>query len=129
MPLKNHSIRFGGSFTFHHFNPQTVIQSFYFGGPSEHVDTTDVSGRTKMSSIEAQLYAEDDIVLNRWINTGVGTSCTFYRVSDKTFHSFDPRLSIRWHPVTPLTFKVSYTHMSQSIHRIASTFLDIPSDF
>ena len=129
MPLKNHSIRFGGSFTFHHFNPQTVMQSFYFGDPSEHVDTTDVSGRTKMSSIEAQSYAEDDIVLNRWINTSVGTSCTFYRVSDKTFLSFDPRLSIRWHPVTPLTFKVSYTHMSQSIHRIASTFLDIPSDF
>jgi len=129
MPRKNHNIRFGGSFTIHHFNPQTTIQSFYFGDPNEHVDTTDVSGRMKMSSIEAQLYTEDDIVLNRWINANVGTSFTFYHVSDKTFHSFDPRLSIRWHPVTPLTFKISYTHMSQSIHRIASTFLDIPSDF
>ena len=128
-PHPKHILRFGGAFMVHRFNPQTVMQSFYFGDPNEHVDTTDVSGRTKMSSIEAQLYAEDDIVLNRWINANVGTSFTFYRVSDKTLHSFDPRLSIRWHPVTPLTFKVSYTHMSQSIHRIASTFLDIPSDF
>jgi hypothetical protein len=128
-PHPKHTLRFGGAFTVHWFNPQTVMQSFYFGDPSEHVDTTDVSGRMKMSSIETQLYAEDDIVLNHWINANMGTSCTFYQVSDKTFLSFDPRLSIRWHPVTPLTFKISYTHMSQSIHRIASTFLDIPSDF
>lgn len=128
-PHPKHTFRFGGAFTKHWFYPQTVTQSFYFGDPNEHVDTTDVSGHTRLSSVEAQLYTEDDIVLNRWINANVGTSFTFYHVSDKTFHSFDPRLSIRWHPVTPLTFKISYTHMSQSIHRIASTFLDIPSDF
>lgn len=129
MPLKNHSIRFGGSFTFHHFNPQTTVQSFFFGDPSESVDTTDISGKTHMSSNETQLYAEDDITLNRWLTMNIGTSYTAYHAERHTFNSLDPMVSLRWHPVSPLTFKISYTHMSQSIHRIASTFLDIPSDF
>lgn len=129
MPLKNHSIRFGGSFTFHHFNPQTTKQSFFFGDPSETVDTTDISGKTHMSSNEVELYAEDDITLNRWLTANIGASNTSYHTEKRTFNSLDPRVSLRWHPISPLTFKVSYTHMSQSIHRIASTFLDIPSDF
>jgi hypothetical protein len=129
IPHPSHDIRFGGSFTYHEFNPQTIIQAFFLGDPNEHVDTTGVSEHTNMSSLEAQLYAEDDITLCRWINLNIGTSYTAYQVSDKTFQSLDPRLSIRWHPVESITFKLSYTHMSQSIHRIASTFLDIPSDF
>lgn len=129
MPVKNHSVRFGGSFTFHHFNPQTTKQSFFLGDPSESVDTTDISGKTHMSSNETQLYVEDDITLNRWFTASIGSSFTTYHTEKHTFNSLDPRVALRWHPLGPLTFKMSYTHMSQSIHRIASTFLDIPSDF
>lgn len=129
LPHPHHSVRFGGSFILHKFNPQTTTQAYYFGDPSEHVDTTGMSYSTKVTSHEAQIYAEDDVTISQWLAVNAGASLTIYGSHDYKQKSFDPRLSLRWHPVQKLTFKLSYSHMSQGIHRIASTFLDIPSDF
>ena len=128
-PSANHRIRFGGSYTHHIFRPQTTQQSFYYGDPSEKVDTTKVEISCNAWSDEVTAYIEDEIALTSKLSTNLGCSYTLTKVEDKTYHLFDPRFALKYQVTNNLSLKASYTHMSQSIHRIASTFLELPNDF
>ena len=128
-PSAGHRVRFGTQFTRHTFRPQTVTQAFYYGDPSEQVDTTHVETRNHTSSHELTLYAEDEISLSpRWM-VNAGCSYTLLKVKGQTYHLIDPRLALKRQLTDDASLKVSYTHMSQSVHRIASTFLELPTDF
>lgn len=128
-PVANQRIRFGGSYTHHSFSPQTTQQAFYYGDPSEKVDTTRVEAICSTSSDEASFYIEDEMSLTPKISTNIGCSYTMTKVNGKTYHLLDPRFAIKYQVTDNLSLKGSYTHMSQSIHRIASTFLELPTDF
>ena len=127
--LRNHDIRFGLAVTHHGFHPQTTDQTFLHGDPSESVDTSRVSTRTQASSDEVTAYVEDEMRLANWLSTHIGTSYTWFQVRGKCYQLLDPRLVLKWQIADNWSLKMSYTHMSQSIHRISSSFLDIPSDF
>lgn len=128
-PAASHRIRFGGSYTHHSFRPQTTQQSFYFGDPSERVDTTKIETSCNASSDEATAYMEDEITLTSKLSTNLGCSYTLTKVKGKTYHLLDPRFALKYQATENLSLKTSYTHMSQSIHRIVSTFLELPTDF
>ncbi len=129
MPSVGHHIRFGTQFVRHTFRPQTVTQAFYYGDPSEQVDTTHVETRNHTSSCELTIYAEDEISLSpRW-TVNAGCSYTLLKVKSRTYHLIDPRLALKHQLTDDASLKFSYTHMSQSVHRIASTFLELPTDF
>lgn len=129
MPSVGHHIRFGTQFVRHTFRPQTVTQAFYYGDPSEQVDTTHVETRNHTSSCELTIYAEDEISLSpRW-TVNAGCSYTLLKVKSRTYHLIDPRLALKRQLTDDASLKFSYTHMSQSVHRIASTFLELPTDF
>lgn len=128
-PVASQRIRFGGSYTHHSFRPQTTQQSFYFGDPSEKVDTTRVEATCNTSSDEISAYLEDEMSLTTKLSANIGCSYTLTKVEGRTYHLLDPRLALKYQATDKLSFKASYTHMSQSIHRIASTFLELPTDF
>lgn len=128
-PTAGHRIRFGGSYTHHSFRPQTTQQSYYFGDPSEGVDTTKIETSCNASSDEATVYIEDEIALTPKLSTNLGCSYTLTKVEGKTYHLLDPRFALKYQLADNLSLKASYTHMSQSIHRIVSTFLELPTDF
>lgn len=128
-PSARHRIRFGGSFTHHLFKPQTTKQSFYYGDPNEKVDTTFVEERNRTASDEATLYVEDEFRPCEKLSVGMGCSYTLLRVHSHSHHLIDPRLAVKYQITDAMAWKVSYTHMSQSIHRISSTFLELPVDF
>lgn len=106
-----------------------MTQAFYYGDPSEQVDTTHVETRNHTSSCELTIYAEDEISLSpRW-TVNAGCSYTLLKVKSRTYHLIDPRLALKHQLTDDASLKFSYTHMSQSVHRIASTFLELPTDF
>ena len=128
-PSAGHHVRFGMHVMHHKFRPQTVTQSFYYGDPNEKVDTTHVEATNATSSDELTLYAEDEITLSpRW-TANLGCSYTLLKVTGRTYHLLDPRLALKHQLTDAVSLKASYTHMSQSVHRIASTFLELPTDF
>lgn len=128
-PVRNHRIRFGASAIRHLFRPQTTQLAFYFGDPSTGCDTTDIRSHVNLVSHEATIYAEDEMRLSSRLSANVGTSATFTAVKGRTYAMFDPRLAVKWQVDRHLSAKLSYTHMSQSIHRMASSFLELPTDF
>lgn len=128
-PNSSHRIRYGGNFIHHQFRPQSIQQTFYYGDVTEGVDTTCVRSQSRNSSNELTLYMEDEVSLSPtfWINPGCSYTKAF--VDGRSYQSIDPRWAMRWNVLSELSLKASYTHMSQFIHRMASTFLELPTDF
>lgn len=126
---RGHRVRFGGAFTHHAFRPQTTSQSCYYGDLSEREDTSRVEEQSRTSSNELSLYLEDELSLSRRFSSVLGCSYTFVHTQGKSYHLLDPRLALMYECRKDLAVKMSFTRMSQSVHRIASTFLDLPTDF
>lgn len=128
-PTDRQHIHFGIAFTRHQFRPQTKHQAFYYGNPQVGCDTTDIRSRLNTVSYEAVVYAEDEMRLNNHLSANIGASLTATIVSGRTYLMLDPRLALKWQLANSTSIKMSYTHMSQSIHRMASSFLELPTDF
>ena len=128
-PTDRQHIHFGIAFTRHQFRPQTKRQAFYYGDPQEGCDTTDIRSRVNIVSHEAVVYAEDEMRINKYLSANIGTSFTANMVNGRTYLMLDPRFAFKWQLANSTSFKMSYTHMSQSIHRMASSFLELPTDF
>lgn len=128
-PTDRQHIHFGIEFTRHQFRPQTKRQAFYYGNPQVGCDTTDIRSRLNTVSYEAVVYAEDEMRLNNHLSANIGASLTATIVSGRTYLMLDPRLALKWQLANSTSIKMSYTHMSQSIHRMASSFLELPTDF
>ena len=128
-PTDRQHIHFGIAFTRHQFRPQTKRQAFYYGDPQEGCDTTDIRSRVNIVSHEAVAYAEDEMRINKYLSANIGTSFTATMVNGRTYLMLDPRFAFKWQLANSTSFKMSYTHMSQSLHRMASSFLELPTDF
>lgn len=128
-PTDRQHIHFGIAFTRHQFRPQTKRQAFYYGDPQEGCDTTDIRSRVNIVSHEAVVYAEDEMRINKFLSANIGTSFTATMVNGRTYLMLDPRFAFKWQLANSTSFKMSYTHMSQSLHRMASSFLELPTDF
>ena len=128
-PTDRQHIHFGIAFTRHQFRPQTKRQAFYYGNPQVECDTTDIRSRVNIVSHEAVAYAEDEMRINKYLSANIGTSFTATMVNGRTYLMLDPRFAFKWQLANSTSFKMSYTHMSQSIHRMASSFLELPTDF
>lgn len=128
-PTSCHHIQFGAALTRHQFRPQTKRQAFYYGDPHVGCDTTYMNSRVNTLSHEVTIYAEDEMRLNESLSANVGTSMTTTVVDRQTYLMLDPRFAMKWQFSNSASLKLSYTHMSQSIHRMSSSFLELPTDF
>jgi len=127
-PGKGHRILFGTGYTYHIFKPQTFQKSFYYNS-SENYDTTMVSGRNFQRSHEMTLYFEDEFRMNERLNFDFGLNGMLFGVKGKCFWSLDPRMAVKYHVCESVSAKASFTRMSQYVHRIVNTYLDMPTDF
>lgn len=126
---RSHHVRFGGAYTHHSFRPQTTSQSFYYGGQNEQVDTLHIEECNRTSSNELSFYMEDEWNMGWCWSADFGCSYTFIHTQGASYHLFDPRLAVKYNWSKGMAVKLSFTRMSQSVHRIASTFLELPTDF
>ena len=128
-PNAFHHVRFGHDFTMHHFCPQTFMQLNYVGNMADKVDTTSVNGRNRHQSYELSAYAEDEMSLSpRW-NMNVGFNMGLFHVGSKSFFNIDPRFAIKYQLNQEVSLKASFTQMTQYVHKISNSYLDLPTDY
>ena len=126
-PQPRHHIRFGHDYTFHQFRPQTQSR-LYFVGTTEG-DTVSSASHNRQWSHEVNLYGEDQLTLNnRWSLNG-GLNLSLFVVSGKTYFTADPRMAVKLQLLPWMSVKASYTLMSQYVHKISNSFLDLPTDY
>ncbi|WP_246368661.1 TonB-dependent receptor domain-containing protein [Phocaeicola faecicola] len=120
----NH-IRFGSNYMRHIFKPQDYLSKFDNVTQSESTNTI----TSKYKSNEFTVYAEDDIRINRNIKLNGGLHYTMFSIGGTMYHSIEPRAAINLRLCDKASFKASYTEMSQFMHLLSATYLNLPTDY
>ena len=127
VPVTGHQIRFGGSGIGHSYRPD-----YNYYETSENVGTTfyDLSQKdtVRATAFEISVYAEDEVAVTRRVKANIGFRNTVYLAEGKAWNYFEPRLALKIHCADNVNAKLSYAKMSQFSHRVASTYLDLPTN-
>ncbi len=127
-PGQAHRLRMGSNYLMHFFRPQSA-RIWDCSGTASERDTLFRQASGFYKGQEFSLYAEDDIALSSRLRLNAGLHYTLFRIADKTYHSAEPRASVRYQCNDRLTLKASYTEMSQFMHQLSNTYLNLPMDF
>lgn len=126
-PNVNHHIRFGSNYLHHSFRPQNIFTND-INGNQQAVDTLLNATTNRYKGNEFTLYAEDDIRISPKLHANAGLHYTLFHVNGATYHSLEPRLALSYRISDQATLKASYTEMSQFMHQLSSTYLNLPTD-
>lgn len=124
LPKPNHYIRFGIGNTYHTFTPG--VNSFILNSGDMNIDTT--YGSNSIYAHEISAYIEDDFKINNRLKINPGIHFSMFLVKDKTYKSFQPRLSLNYLLNENLSVKTSYAKMSQYLHLLTNGTIGLPTD-
>jgi len=146
MPNPNHDIKFGTSYTYHHFSPGEVNQNINIQSSDTSqnfsLDTTlNFSGNTNVH--EMFFYVEDNVKITSRLKANIGLHIGHYslannsttnniglidKINDKNNLSLQPRVSARYLLNENWSLKASYAKMEQNIHLLSNSSVGFPSD-
>ena len=107
----------------HRFMPEVIAAR------SEHVTDGDISLYNKpIVNNEIAAYIEDNVTLNHWLKLNGGLWYSAFAVPNKFYHSLQPRLSARALITDNISVKLGYSYMSQYIHLLTNSALNMPND-
>uniref|UniRef100_A0AB33JJ57 TonB-dependent receptor n=1 Tax=Prevotella sp. GTC17262 TaxID=3236797 RepID=A0AB33JJ57_9BACT len=128
-PNPTHHIRFGNDFTYHIFQPQTYRRLDYYGYNERDLDSVRVSSHNHLHALERNAYIEDEMTINDHLSLNAGIHLDLFSIASKTYFNIDPRLAFKYQLNNHLSMKLSWTSMSQFVHKISNTYLDMPTDY
>ena len=146
MPNPNHDIKFGTSYTYHHFFPGVITQNINIISPDTNrnfsLDTIlNFSGNTNVH--EMFFYVEDNVKITSRLKANIGLHIGYYslannsstyniglmdKIHDEDNFSFQPRVSARYLLNENWSLKASYANMQQNIHLLSNSSVGFPSD-
>lgn len=121
LPHARHSIRFGGSYTFHTFQPEVTRLK---------TDTLTLS-TDSFSTIRAHefyTYADDRIQLSERLQASIGLHLSAFAVNGEFYTSLQPRLALGYTSATGISIRASYATMAQYLHLLSNTSTGTPTD-
>ena len=128
-PSPAHDIRFGATYIHHSFKPSITTLRYMEGsngGDPVAIDTT--YGDKNLYTHEAAAYVEDNWSIARWLKVNFGLRYVLYNTDGKTYHSLEPRVSLRALITDDISFKASWSRMSQSVHLLSNSNITLPTD-
>ena len=120
----NH-IRFGSNYMHHLFVPQNYYSKYDDASPNALTDQI----ISRYRSNEFTFYAEDDLSVGKHVKLNGGVHYTLFGISGTKYHSIEPRAAIHLRLCDKASLKVSYTEMSQFMHQLSATYLNLPTDY
>jgi outer membrane receptor for ferrienterochelin and colicin len=127
-PSPRHDIKFGGSFSNHHFSPGVSRVKFDSGLTDPEAGTDTTFGNQDIYANELSFFAEDDITLTDKLKINAGLHLSVFMVDEKTFVNLQPRLSLRFKASDNLSLKASYSRMAQHVHLLTTSGINLPTD-
>lgn len=125
---RTHHIRTGANYLMHFFKPQSFASN-NFAGDGIDMDTIARNIHHTMRGHELSVYAEDNIAIAEKWRVNAGVRFTLFNISDKTYAAVEPRLAVRYQASDRVTLKASYTRMSQYMHQLSNSYLNLPTDY
>ncbi len=124
VPSPDHYIKFGGSYTYHTFNPG--INSFKEDSEFAQQDTS--YGSSKIYANEFYTYVQDDFKITERLKINGGLHFSGFNVEGKTYYSLQPRFSGRFILSENTAVKASYASMAQFLHLLTNAGIGLPTD-
>lgn len=124
-PLARHLIRFGASTEFNQFEPG--VRNFDDAN-YEQVGRGEVFIGRPINAWSFNVYAEDTYRPNAQWRFDYGLHLANWRVDQRWYHSFEPRLAAYWQATPRLGWKLAVTRMAQFIHLLTSSNIGLPTD-
>ena len=121
-------MKFGANYIWHDFVPETTNSKFKNTDEEEQADTTTYHNGKAVKASEVSVYADDDWQIGPQLNVGIGLSYTLFALKEKEYHNIQPRLSVKYSPLSYLSFKAAYSRMSQCVHLLTSSPIALPTD-
>ena len=69
------------------------------------------------------------MTLCKGVKLNGGLHYTLFGISGTKYHSIEPRAAINFRLCDKASLKVSYTEMSQFMHQLSATYLNLPTDY
>lgn len=123
-PNAFHHLHFGSNYIYHQFHPTNETSSFSNG----ITNTVEQHNQETLSAHELGIYMEEDWKPSQRIRLNAGLRFGIYSISGKTYTSLEPRFSTRFLINSLLSLKASYTRMSQYVHQINESYINLPTD-
>lgn len=128
-PNPSHHAKFGGSYTYHRFKPETMTSKILVADEGMKQDTTYHGiSNSKLQAHELSAYIEDNADITPRLRTNIGLHLSSFRVQGKTYLSLQPRLSARYRLATDVILKASYSQMNQYINLLTTAPISMPTD-
>lgn len=128
-PFENHDIKFGGGLTHHTYRPTTTGIHISEASDGQSTFTYDtVTSDSRIRALETDLYIEDNWDISNFFKLNIGAHYSTFTVDKKTYHSVQPRASLRSLITENLSLKAGYAYMSQYIHLLSSNAISLPTD-
>ncbi|MBR4146917.1 MAG: TonB-dependent receptor [Bacteroidales bacterium] len=128
-PFENHDVKFGANLTFHTYSPTTTAVHLKETENNQTGYAFDsVSNDAKIRALETDLYIEDNWSINNFFKLNAGLHYSTFSVDHKTYHSLQPRLSLRALVTEDFSLKAGYAYMSQYIHLLSNNAISLPTD-
>ncbi len=125
-PSGKHSVKFGSSWTVHNFKPGVTSFSYDSEDLASMLDT--IFGNQRISAREYTAYIEDKISVFPKVSVNVGIRAAAFNVQDTSFYSLQPRISFLYMAGEQISFKASYSKMSQFVHLLTTSSVNLPTD-
>jgi hypothetical protein len=125
-PAPNHRVKFGGSIIDHTFKPGILAFNESDQESTSRIDTA--FGNPNIRAQEMYAYIEDNFDLNARLSVNVGLHSSGFLVDDTFYASLQPRVSARFMASDRLSLKAAYSKMSQNIHLLSSSTINLPTD-
>ena len=124
-PSSRHTIRAGLNFTRHIFTPGITLVKNTAMNQVSAIDTT-LGNKTFVN--EAYIYAEDEFSISEIVKSDIGLNYTVFAVSNKSYRSLQPRISLSIEANDKLNIKSSFGLMSQFLHLLTNSTTGLPTD-
>lgn len=128
MPSPKHSIKFGINYLYHDFAPETTSMRDKYNDKESSSDSTYSTTGKEIYAHELSLYIDDNWKLTDFLHVNPGFAYTVFSVEGKSYHNYQPRLSVKYIIHSYWNVKASFTMMSQCVHMLSSTPIAMPTD-
>ena len=127
-PNPIHNLKFGYSYTHHHFYPGETSLNLNFSSADSIANfslDTILNFSENINAKEMFFYIEDNVKITDRFKANIGLHCGYYSLDD---FSLQPRFSARYLLNENSSLKLSYADMKQNIHLLSNSSVGFPSD-
>lgn len=126
LPGPRHYLRSGFNVIRHTYSPGAFHVKFIDESASA-IDTT-LAAAKDINAMEASFYLEDDFKLTADFTANLGLHLSAFNVRNKTYFSWQPRLSLNYLIFEKWALKSSFASMNQYVHLLTNGGIGMPTD-